>query len=96
MLDCGLRPSLVARTVKKNRQLELTVLKQGAEHQQISLSFRLQGLKESEMNAKCKQQHSLSSGALLLASNRQTNLSIFLMVLATSLGAILLYNSNTD
>ena len=41
------------------------VLKQGAEQQQISLSFRLEGLKESEMNAKCKQQHSLSDGALL-------------------------------
>ena len=52
----------------KNRQLELTVLKQGAEQQQISLSFRLEGLKESEMNAKCKQQHSLSAGAPLLAS----------------------------
>ena len=44
------------------------VLKQGAEQQQISLSFRLEGLKESEMNAKCKQQYSLSAGALLLAS----------------------------
>ena len=43
-------------------------MKQGAEQQQISLSFRLEGLKESEMNAKCKQQHSLSAGALLLAS----------------------------
>ena len=52
MLDCGLGPSLVDRTVKKNRQLELTVLKHGAEHQQISLSFRLEGLKESEMNVK--------------------------------------------
>ena len=44
----------------------MTVLK-GAEHQQISLSFILEGLKESEMNAKCKPQHSLSAGALLLA-----------------------------
>ena len=68
MLDCGLGPRLVARTVKKNRQLELTVLKQGSEHQQISLSFRLEGLKESEMNAKCEQQHFLSADALLLAS----------------------------
>ena len=42
------------------------VFKQGAEHQKISLSFRLEGLKESEMNSKCKQQHSLSAGALLL------------------------------
>ena len=67
-LDSGLGPSLVARTVKKNKQLELTVLKQGAENQQISFSFRLEGLKENEMNAKCKQQHSLSAGALLLAS----------------------------
>ena len=67
MLDCGLGPSLVARTVKKNRQLESTVLKQGSEHPQISLSFGLEGLKESEMNAKCKQQHSLSADALLLA-----------------------------
>ena len=67
MLDCGLGPSLVARTVKKNRQLELTVLKQGAEHQQISLSSRLEGLKEIEMNEKCKQQQSLSTAALLLA-----------------------------
>ena len=64
----GLGPSLVARTVKKDRQLELTVLKQGADYQQILLFFRLEGLKESEMNAKCKQQHSLSAGALLLAS----------------------------
>jgi hypothetical protein len=39
----------------------LTVLKQGAEHQWVSL-------KESEMNAKCKQHHSLSAGALFLAS----------------------------
>ena len=68
VLNCGLGPSLVARTVKKNRQLELTVLKQGAEHQQISLSFRLGGLKESEINAKCKQQYSLSAGALPVAS----------------------------
>ena len=68
MLDCGLGPSLVARTVKKNRQLELTVLKQGSEHQQISLSFRLEGLNESEMKAKCKQQHSLSADALVLVS----------------------------
>ena len=68
MLESGLGPSLVARTVEKNRQLELTVLKQGAEHQQISLSLRLEGLKGSEMNAKCKQQHSLSANALLLAS----------------------------
>ena len=50
VLDSGLGPSLVARTVKKNRQLELTVVKQGAEHQQISISFRLEGLKESEIN----------------------------------------------
>ena len=68
MLDCGLRPSLVARTVKRNRQLELTLLKQGAENQQISLSFGLEGLQESEMNAKRKQQHSLSAVAMLLAS----------------------------
>ena len=69
VLDCGLGPSLVARTVvKKNRQPELTVLKQGAERQHISLSFMLESLKESEMNAKCKQQHSLSAGVLLLAS----------------------------
>ena len=68
MLDCGLGPSLVARTVKKNRQLGLTVLKPGSEQQQISLSFRLEGLKESEMNAERKQQHSLPAGALLLAS----------------------------
>jgi hypothetical protein len=68
VLDCGLGPSLVARTVKKNRQLELTVLKQGEEHQLISLSFCQEGLKESEMNVKCKQQHSLSAGALPLAS----------------------------
>ena len=66
VLDCGLGPSLVARTIK-NWQLEWTVLKQGAEHQHISLSFRLECLKESEMNVKCKQQHSLSEGALLLA-----------------------------
>ena len=52
----------------KNRQLGLTVLKQRAEQQQISLSFRLEGLKDSEMNGKCKQQHSLSAGAPLLAS----------------------------
>ena len=68
VLDCGLGPSLVARTIKKNRQLELAVLMQGSEHQQISLSFSLEGLKESEMNAKCRQQHSLSADALLLAS----------------------------
>ena len=87
MLDCGLGPSLLARTVlKKNRQLELTVLKQGAEQQQISLSFRLEGLKEREMNVKCKQQHSLSVGALLLASKP----SIFLTVLPSSLSASLL------
>ena len=77
MLDCGLRPSLVATTVTKNRQLELTVKKHGPEHQQISLSFRLEGLKESEINANCKQQHSLSAGAMLLPSNRQSKLSIF-------------------
>jgi hypothetical protein len=39
-------------------------LNQGAEQQHISLSVRLEGLTESEMNAKCKQQHSLSAGAL--------------------------------
>ena len=43
-------------------------MKQGAEQQQISLSFRLEGLKESEMNAKCKQQPSLSDGVLLCAT----------------------------
>ena len=96
MLDCGLGPSLVARTVKKNRQLELTVLKQGSEHQQISLSFRLEGLKESEMNAKCKQQHSLSAGALLLASKPSIQVEYFFMVLVTGPGASLLYNNNTD
>jgi hypothetical protein len=77
VLDCGLGPSLVARTVKKNRQLELTVLKQGAEQQQISLSFRLEGLKESEMNAECKQQHSLSADAMLLASKPSIQVVFF-------------------
>jgi hypothetical protein len=43
-------------------------LKQGAEQQQISLSFRLEGLTFDELNAKCKQQHSLSAGTLLPAS----------------------------
>jgi hypothetical protein len=60
----------------KNRELELTVLK-GAEHQQISLSFILEGLKESEMNAKCKQQHPLSAGALLLASKPSIPVNFF-------------------
>ena len=66
LLHSRLALGLVARTVKIDRQLELTVLKQGAEQQQTS--FRLEGLKESEMNAKCKQQHSLAAGALRLAS----------------------------
>ena len=61
-------PELAARTVEKYRQLELTVLKQRAEQQQISLSIRLKGLKESEMNAECKQQHSLSAYSMILAS----------------------------
>jgi hypothetical protein len=52
-------------------------LKQGAEQQQISLSFRLEGLNESEMNAQCKQQHSLFAGALLLASKPPSKLIIF-------------------
>ena len=34
VLDCGLGPSLVARTITKNRQPGLTVLKQRAEQQQ--------------------------------------------------------------
>jgi hypothetical protein len=54
--------------LKKIDNLRLTVLKQGAEHQQISLFFRLGDLKERKMNAKCKQQHSLSADALPLAS----------------------------
>ena len=52
---------------KKRKSLGARVLKQEEEQQQISLSFRLEGLKESEMNAKCKQQHSLSAGTLLPA-----------------------------
>ena len=55
------------------------VLKQGAEQQQISLSFRLEGLKESEMSAICKQQHSLSAGALLLASKPSIQVDNFFL-----------------
>ena len=40
---------------KKKKSLVATVLKQGAEQQQISLSFRLKGLTFEEMNAKYKQ-----------------------------------------
>ena len=50
----GQGPALFPEQLKKE-QLELTVLKQGAKQQQITLSFRLEGPKESEMNAKCKQ-----------------------------------------
>ena len=46
-----------------DRIKKATVVKQGAEQKQISLSFRLEGVEENEMNAKCKQQHSLSAGA---------------------------------
>jgi hypothetical protein len=54
-------------------------LKQGAEQQQISLSLRLEGLKESEMNAKCKQQNSLSAGALLLPSKPSIQVDKFFL-----------------
>jgi hypothetical protein len=54
-------------------------LKQGAEQQQISLSFRLEGLNESEVNAKCKQQHSLSAGVLLLASKPSIQVDNFFL-----------------
>ena len=37
------------------------VFKQGGEQQQISLSFRLEGPKESKMTLKSKQQHSCSA-----------------------------------
>ena len=86
---------MLPKPLKKSRQLELVVLKQGAEHQQIALSFKLEGVKESEMNAKCKQ-HSLSAGALLLASKPSIKVVLFLTVLETSPSTSLLYNNNTD
>ena len=55
------------------------VLKQGAEHQQISLSFRLEGLQESEINLKCKQEHFLSADALLLASKPSIQIVYFFL-----------------
>ena len=70
------RPGLRAGSIE-NIQLEFTVLKQGAEHQQTSLSFRLEGLKESERtlnlnnNTLCLQVH------CSLLQNRQSKLLIF-------------------
>ena len=76
-MEPWLGPSLVARTVKKNRQLELTVLKQGVEQLQVSLSFKLEGLKETEMNAQSKQQHFCLHVHRSLLQNRPSKLSFF-------------------
>ena len=67
-----------AQTCHKDRKKTLTAWSYGFEAgSRAAADFTAEGLKESEMNAECKQQHSLSAGALLLASKPPSKLIIF-------------------